>query len=328
MSHFCVLVVTESKPTEDMLSDVLAPYHEFECTGINDKYVQTIDRTEELLACYEKDKNEGESLMDYLKEEYNYEVCKEGEELDFEGDHKYGYILTNYKNVVVGVFKRTNPNAKWDWWQVGGRFSEYLIGKPHVFELARADEHLVPSIGNPGIMGSKSQNDGFDVIRKGDVDFAAMREAGKTSGLALYDRIYAIVGTLDGFITWEQMREDLDHTNPGKTVDAIRDAYHAQPARMAIKEALKDKNRDNSGLYFIELEEFMCTRDEYAKRCEDKALVTFAFVKDGQWVGRGDMGWWAMVSNEKDDNIWNSEFNKMLDELPDSCWLSVIDCHI
>ena len=42
MSHFTVLVIGENPEQQ------LAPYHEFECTGCDDQYVQDIDKTEEL----------------------------------------------------------------------------------------------------------------------------------------------------------------------------------------------------------------------------------------------------------------------------------------
>ena len=47
MSHFNCLVVGED------VAALLAPYHEFECTGRNDQYVQDIDQTEEARAKYE-----------------------------------------------------------------------------------------------------------------------------------------------------------------------------------------------------------------------------------------------------------------------------------
>jgi len=30
MSHFIVMVVTKESPTEDMISEIIAPWHEFE----------------------------------------------------------------------------------------------------------------------------------------------------------------------------------------------------------------------------------------------------------------------------------------------------------
>ena len=47
MSHFTVLVVGEDPESK------LAPFHEFECTGIKDQYVQDIDITEEARKEYE-----------------------------------------------------------------------------------------------------------------------------------------------------------------------------------------------------------------------------------------------------------------------------------
>ena len=47
MSHFTVLVIG------DKVEEQLAPYHEFECTGYNDEYVQDIDITEEAKKEYE-----------------------------------------------------------------------------------------------------------------------------------------------------------------------------------------------------------------------------------------------------------------------------------
>lgn len=49
MSHFTVLVVTSERPTDEILAKALQPFHEFECTGTNDEYVQDIDETEEFI---------------------------------------------------------------------------------------------------------------------------------------------------------------------------------------------------------------------------------------------------------------------------------------
>ena len=53
MSHFSVLVVTTEEPTGDVLSRVLMPWHEFECTGLDNEFVQSIDQTAEKRAEYE-----------------------------------------------------------------------------------------------------------------------------------------------------------------------------------------------------------------------------------------------------------------------------------
>ena len=40
------------------------------------------------------------------------------------------------------------------------------------------------------------------------------------------------------------------------------------------------------------------------------------------------MGWWAVVSNEKDDEVWDEEVKKLVSELPDNTLISIYDCHI
>ncbi|MCR5658944.1 MAG: hypothetical protein K6G25_06420 [Bacteroidales bacterium] len=57
-------------------------------------------------------------------------------------------------------------------------------------------------------------------------------------------------------------------------------------------------------------------------------LLTFAVVKNGEWFERGEMGWWAAVSNEKDKDVWESEVRELLKDLSDDTLLTVMDCHI
>lgn len=44
-----------------------------------------------------------------------------------DADCKYGYARLDKDGEVCKVVKRTNPNAKWDWWVVGGRWSGMLL---------------------------------------------------------------------------------------------------------------------------------------------------------------------------------------------------------
>lgn len=57
-------------------------------------------------------------------------------------------------------------------------------------------------------------------------------------------------------------------------------------------------------------------------------ISMFAFVdKDGMWHERGHMGWWAMVSNEKDPEAWEAEIVNLLNASIDD-YLVSLDCHI
>lgn len=57
-----------------------------------------------------------------------------GSEPDLDGDHKFGWVAVDLvSGEVVQVVRRTNPNAKWDYWTIGGRYSRYfaLAANPH-----------------------------------------------------------------------------------------------------------------------------------------------------------------------------------------------------
>lgn len=69
-------------------------------------------------------------------------------------------------------------------------------------------------------------------------------------------------------------------------------------------------------------------RDAFVQKARDRAISTFAVVRDSKWFAKGEMGWWAAVHDEKQEGQWLREFNKLLDELPDDTLLTVVDCHI
>ena len=56
--------------------------------------------------------------------------------------------------------------------------------------------------------------------------------------------------------------------------------------------------------------------------------VPFCVVIDGEWYERGQMGWWACVSNEKDKDVWNEEVAKLLAEIPGNSEVYNVDFHI
>ena len=66
----------------------------------------------------------------------------------------------------------------------------------------------------------------------------------------------------------------------------------------------------------------------------DKTDIPFCFVSaEGEWIERGEMGWWAMVSNEKKGEDWEAEFKDYVKSLlaePDANEIEVyaIDYHI
>ena len=66
----------------------------------------------------------------------------------------------------------------------------------------------------------------------------------------------------------------------------------------------------------------------------DKTDVPFCFVNaEGEWIEKGEMGWWGMVSNEKKQVDWNAEFKAYIqsllaDEDADKIEVVAVDFHI
>ena len=62
----------------------------------------------------------------------------------------------------------------------------------------------------------------------------------------------------------------------------------------------------------------------------DKGTIPFCFVtEDGDWVEKGEMGWWGMVSNETPSESWKETFKRYINSIKDmDCLVTAIDFHI
>lgn len=369
MSHFAVIVITppSPEPFADVLRKQLQPYHEFECTGIDDEYVQDIDRTEEALEAFNADKNtylvneatgqrlrpyddqfyrdptekelaeigpiagsgcghglswssrdwqdgkgyrtkvqyipdgwkeveipacEMESFAEWIEGYYGVKTIPFGQEPDIADEHKYGYTLVDAEGKVTKTVDRTNPNRQWDWWQVGGRYSNRLTT----------------------FAGQKT-----DSAKKGEIDFPSMEREKAANATAEWNAAQAILDGTDLNESWASVRERV------KDIDAARAFYNEQPRVKKWREATRqhpilDGFFSNAEDYAVPLVEFLSTR------CAP--LTGFAVLKDGQWFERGKMGWWACVSNEKDGEDWQKEFDKLIFDLPEDHAITIVDCHI
>lgn len=385
MSHFGVLVVTDRRPSQEDLERILAPWHEFECTGVDNEYIQNIDETEKARAKYESSLEsrlrapdgtlhnpyDPEFYRDFTQEEinkhgkligsgggggiswtsmdwgddkgyrakirfvpdgwkeiqvssqlhrsfaewahscYGTPLIRPGDIADSRANEmlKWGWIQVDENENVIQIIKRTNPNAQWDWWAVGGRFSGFF--HPTLDSLYYK--------GKPGLAGSEISRNGADIIRKCDVNFAAMRRKARNEAEKEWDRVREIVGDISEFVTFSKMLEK--HSDNESYARA--DYFDQLPCRK-LSEACKV----DTDLYSVELEEFLVSREEFVNSRVARSTVFFAYVKDGKWHQRGETLWWGAVAEEKTRDDWTKSFNDMLDSLPDSAWLTVVDCHI
>ncbi len=67
------------------------------------------------------------------------------------------------------------------------------------------------------------------------------------------------------------------------------------------------------------------SRESYIAR--RSTVATFAVLSGGVWYERGAMGWWAVVTDEKEGSKWNSEFISLVESLSNDTLISLYDCH-
>jgi hypothetical protein len=195
-----------------------------------------------------------------------------------------------------------NPKSKWDWYELGGRWTGFLRLKPG----------CVGYTGQPGL-GTSSAKAGYaDAARLGDIDIAGMQAEAE---FAMREKLSKLSGIPRDWLSWEQVKEKC-----GDDIDKARSLYNGQTNMEAARSAL--------GFPWSGVDEYLATDEALIKGAKGEALQTFAVVKEGQWYERGEMGWWACISNEKEADVWAKEFDSLLSSLPPDTLISIYDCHI
>lgn len=318
MSHFSVLVIGDNVEVQ------LQPYHEFECTGIDDQYVENV--LQDMFEARRDYERHGEkyTISQFCQDWYGVSEIGLGESPDTEGAHKWGWVRVDVDGEPVEIIRRTNPNAKWDWYQVGGRWNGFFRLKPEYVGQAPA--------GNPGVGGDAAAEDRADVVRKYMVDFDSMAADAEESVHERFERLLRVTEGMTVPATWKQVRE----TYPDDEIDKARDEFHSEPWVRAVHQEfslwLTDTHEYFGDIPVGTLMErgpaFQAARQRAVQRAVNEVAVPYAFVKDAVWYGRGDMGWWGISTNEADKDEWNKRFHEMLRALPDDEMLTCVDCHI
>jgi hypothetical protein len=195
--------------------------------------------------------------------------------------------------------------AKWDWYSVGGRWTGY-------FKVKKGPKYRACT-GEPGVMGRPAKRGWADQIRKCDIDVEAMQRVARQDADAFWDELEAaVVNCPPPAYSWEEAKKKWPD------IEEARKHYHEQPF---VKAAFK--------LHLADLVEvYRKGRQEYVNAVVRRVLVPFAVVHEGKWREKGSMGWWGMVSDEKDVDEWAKWFYEMFSELPADTLLTLVDCHI
>lgn len=344
MSHFSVLLVLPSYPTEDLIAKTLQPFHEYECTGIDDEYVVDVDKTEEVEADWLKPVKAVRMADGSLHSRWDDKFYTGAPAYKDRWDDKPTFVLPEgaaeievpqnelgeYADIIAfakdyhgyehrdGRFWRhTNPNAQWDWYQIGGRYS----GKLRTL-TGRGEK------GQPGLMGSQEDPDGYDIAQRGNIDFDAMTNARVQARREWVDDILSKSGLTHAEL--EQvllLKPEVDRTWQTLTEPRPRGAeYHEWIAKAFDTDAGRNLVKAEKAVWDLPRLGKHSTLEAWIDAAP--ALTTWAVVQDGKWIEKGSMGWWGISTGDMDQDEWEAKVSDLVKTMPVDHWLAFVDCHI
>jgi len=275
MSHFVVLVIG------DDIEDQLAPYDE-------NMSVEEYITHDVYIPKEHADKPVVEQL-DIVQSLY----ADDGEKYFIDEDQ-------------VSRMSRYNSDSKWDWFQIGGRWTGFFKLKP----------------GAVGVVGEKSwasetpAEGRVDQLIKGDLDIQGMREEAAVEAGERYDKVRKIMDAHPKLDSWAFVCNKYPDD-----IDSARAEYNGQPALVAL-------HNNNLVGWGFDPEEYDIPRDDYVQDARNQCILPFAVLDHGVWKERGKMGWFGFSHDEQNRGQWAREFNNMFNALPDDTLLTAVDCHI
>jgi hypothetical protein len=156
-----------------------------------------------------------------------------------------------------------------------------------------------------------------------DLDLAALREEAVKGAEARYDFFESIAKgrALPHFKTGRALPHFKTILKEcGDDAEKARGIFWNTPV---IKDLMETRKFSP-----FNIDSYRVTREEFVRRAERDAFVFHAVLKDGRWYEAGQMGWWGAVHDEKDEDVWATQFNALMESLPPDTFITVIDCHI
>ena len=269
MSHYAVLVI--HRENQD-IEKLLAPYNENLEVEPYLKY--TVD---EAIAYI---KEHCVPYNDYLKE--------------YADRHLIDWFAENEGLLIKqdGLYSTYNPNSKWDWYQIGGRFDG---------ELMLTEEGRLNAV---------------DEIKRKyctDIDIKNLRED-------FHYMRYVNVAPLK-YIQWFIPLSPIEK-------EKIRRWWEINIYNAPLKEG---EEKDKYLFYNPKYYERRYKDAETDIKVQEIIKFFAVITPDGKWYAPSNMGWWACTDGEPEDELkWDLEFyDRFIKPNLDSDLIcTVVDCHI
>lgn len=311
MSHFVVLVIGDNIDLQ------LAPFNEQPEDG--DPHVKLVfnDETEEFRKEYDEESVEiikrpdgswipAYTAMDDGKAAPTTPVSVKFSELYSTFDEFCKHWHNTEPNEQGQYGYSSNPNAKWDWYTIGGRWSGYFKALPGSIGI----------VGESGVFGNKAKPGMYDQLQRGSIDFEGMRADAAAEASKHYDAYEAAVAGLEVPKLWVEFCAAYEN------IDDARKAYHKLPYITALRTAAL------LPWFGDPVEAYGIGREKFVERASNGSFTPYAVLKDGEWFAQGKMGWFGMSNDVADSETWNNRVWELLRDLPEDTLITAVDCHI
>lgn len=315
MSHFTVTVrLTAARLARHATQLTLGAFSPEVITSALDEILEPFDENVEKGSPYA----EFRDVTEEYRKQYDESAEHKAEYATFEDFmRKYG----GYKQHTDGRWGYwRNPNAKWDWYVVGGRWRGFFPVKAGTNAI----------VGKPGAFENDAKAGGADIVRKYQLDFDQVL-AQQEEAFATFKDEYRRYLAGEKFDSWDGPRDRLLRLG----VVRVEQDPHAVLAANEVQVGnawgedhphIRGTERDHWRDIALVLSD-----DELAKfRCDQNPLVPYAAVDDDGWHAAGEMGWWGMSSDTPDAKLAFAAayVEKFIKTLGDDDVLVNVDCHI
>lgn len=243
----------------------------------------------------------------------------------------------NEETDQYGVMSTYNPDSKWDWFVLGGRWQGAFLAREHAKVLMGSQEAASsqPMLGEPPAMGSsayESLKGRADAARKQDIDFDQMKTLAIFEAERAYDHFEEVTAGLMVPPSFDELLErnaaGVPEGDPAfrQVVERTRNQFFSYQWTKAVREISP---------IFSSLHEHWEVgqggRDAFIQRARQNAYVSPYAILDAHngWSAPGKMGWFGVSSDTQEDRKqWKNEMEEYIDSLADDAWLLIYDLHI
>lgn len=242
--------------------------------------------------------------------------------------NEYSWMRYDEEADKAYTWSTYNPESKWDWYSIGGRWAGYFPVK-QPFDSANSGELIH---GRPSWTNRDQPREAWTVDGgpKGLLDLDALRDKKGAEAATRYDLYQSLVEGLPEALPWS-VYVDYAQAATGtrqersEAWDKAREDYRAQPRVAAVRE-----HEEFRWSMADEIKEFEASREFYIEKARNEAVPGFAMLTtEGAWVAPGEMGWFGMSSESEEDNaMFKAKANGYIDSLADDVLLIAVDLHI